>query len=71
MRRNNDEKQILEWTDIAHAAYAIGVIDSENKTESLRLRAKMLKLGRVTQVARGRYQMKVTTNNLLKGITQE
>jgi hypothetical protein len=67
MRTPLNTKMILRWTDIAGAAYALGIIPDNTKGVSLKLREEMLKSGRVTQVARGRYQLNKTTADLLAG----
>lgn len=51
------EPETVQWADIAKSADALGLVDDFSKTSAFQLRKRLLKTGRVSQVARGRFEI--------------
>jgi hypothetical protein len=51
---------IVKWADFCHSLYAAGQMKDFSKAECFRVREILLSNGRVEQVGRGRYALKIT-----------
>jgi hypothetical protein len=57
-RKEAGKPVVLTWAQIAHVAYALGILPpNSGKAEAFKLHERLMASGRVRKIARGRYEV--------------